>query len=54
MLENDKSAGQRIWPVYSSLREDDAQDGTKEMPQAPLSQAMLALLVTTPANLLLL
>lgn len=43
VLENDTSAGQRIWPVYSSLREDDAQDGTKEMPQAPLSQAMLAL-----------
>lgn len=32
MLENDKSAGQRIWPVYLNLHEDDAQDGTKEMP----------------------
>lgn len=32
MLENGKSAGQRIWFVYSRLHEDDAQDGTKEMP----------------------
>lgn len=32
MLENGKSAGKRIWFVYSSLRKDDARDGTKEIP----------------------
>lgn len=52
MLENDSRAEPRIWPMYWSLRGDYAWDGAKEMPQVPLSQMMLALLATIPADLL--